>query len=157
MTKENCKAEINLGDRIITVEGPRDFVESMVAQYSSSKLEAKLSNNKYTESGTINAGAGSEKDLVAAKRPRGHHEIVAVLAFWLSEHGTPEFTEDDLRRAYIRAGVRPPKVIAQALRDAKNKFDYLQLAGERGRYRLTDHGDRVVRFDLPASGGSHAE
>ena len=88
----------------------------------------------------------------AARCPRDHHEVIVVLAFALTETGTKAFTEDDIRLAYIRAGVRPPKVVAQALRDAKNKYEYVETAGERGRYRLTDHGDRVVRFDLPRAG-----
>ncbi len=93
--------------------------------------------------------SSGERELIAEKQPKGHHEIVAVLAFGLTEAGTREFTGEDIRRAYIRAGVRPPKVVAQSLRDAKNKYDYLELAGRRGKYRLTNHGDRVVRFDLP--------
>jgi hypothetical protein len=85
------------------------------------------------------------------KKPRGHAEIVAVLAFGLADAGTEEFTEVDVRRAYIQAGVRPPKVVAQALRDAKNKQDYIEAGKKRGTYRLSPHGDRTVRFDLPRS------
>jgi hypothetical protein len=72
-----------------------------------------------------------------------------VLAFALTESGTGVFTDDDIGRAYIRAGVRPPKVVAQALRDAKNRYEYLEATANRGEYRLSSHGDRVVRFDLP--------
>ena len=75
--------------------------------------------------------------------------MVAVLAFALTESGTAVFTDDDIRRAYIRAGVRPPKVVAQALRDAKNRYEFLEATANRGEYRLSSHGDRVVRFDLP--------
>jgi hypothetical protein len=46
------------------------------------------------------------QDLIAAKQPHRHHEIVAVVAFALTESGTREFSEDDVRRAYIRTGVR---------------------------------------------------
>jgi hypothetical protein len=49
----------------------------------------------------------------------------------------------------VRANVRPPKVISQALRDAKNSFDYLEPASKRGHFKLSHHGDRTVRFDLP--------
>jgi hypothetical protein len=72
-----------------------------------------------------------------------------VLAFGLTESGTKEFTEEDVRRAYIRADVRPPKSVSQALRDAKSKFDYIATGSKRGTYRLTNHGDRTIRFDLP--------
>lgn len=153
MKPKPCRAEIKFEDKLMTFEGPKEFVDSMVAKYTSaSKTQAKLSATEYISDGTISSGGGNERDLVAAKRPRGHHETVAVLAFALTRAGKPEFTDEDVRRAYIRAGVRPPKVVAQALRDAKNKYDYLEVAGERGRYRLTNHGDRVVRFDLPPGG-----
>jgi hypothetical protein len=155
MTEKTCSAEIKLHDKTIKVEGPQEFVEGMVAKYSlSSKWQDKTDVKKHPEQNAILLAGTSERDLVAAKRPHGHSEIVAVLAFALTEAGTREFTEDDIRRAYIRAGVRPPKVVAQALRDAKNKNDYVELAGERGRYRLTNHGDRVVRFDLPRPGSN---
>jgi len=91
----------------------------------------------------------TEKQLISEKNPKGHPETVAVLAFALAEAGQPEFTEDDMRRAYIRAGVRPPKVVAQAIRDAKNHGDYVQAGSKRGSYRLSNHGDRTVRFDMP--------
>jgi hypothetical protein len=90
------------------------------------------------------------KKLVEAKKPRGHAEMVAVLAFGLAESGSVEFSESDMRRAYIQAGARPPKVVAQALRDAKNKQDYLESGKKRGTYKLSSHGDRTVRFDLPS-------
>lgn len=149
MTEKIVKATIQCDDRKITVEGPSDFVESMVSRYSSSsKLQVKNAVVD-TVSGNSAATIGTEKDLITAKQPHGHHEIVAVLAFALAEAGTKVFSEDDIRRAYIRAGVRPPKIVAQALRDAKNKYEYVELAGKRGVYRLTHHGDRIVRFDLP--------
>jgi hypothetical protein len=92
----------------------------------------------------------SERDLVKQKRPHGHHQIVAVLAFALRESGMSEFTADDMRRAYIRAGVRPPKVMAQALRDAKNKYELVELGSKKSAFRLSAHGERTVLFDLPA-------
>jgi hypothetical protein len=153
VTDKVYKAEIVFDDRKIKVEGPKEFVEEMIAKYShTSKLQGKNDMTTYSSETVIAPTVDNERELVAKKRPHGHHEIVAVLAFALTEAGTGTFTEDDIRRAYIRAGVRPPKVISQALRDAKNKYEYVELTGERGRYRLTNHGDRVVRFDLP-----HAE
>jgi hypothetical protein len=86
--------------------------------------------------------------MIAEKHPKGHSEIIAVLGFYLAEAGQPEFGEEEIKRAYIRANVRPPKVISQALIDAKRNHDYLEPVS-RGRYRLSSHGDRTVRFDLP--------
>jgi hypothetical protein len=86
---------------------------------------------------------------VLAKKPDGHSETIAVLAFALAESGNAEFSEEDMRKAYIRAGVRPPKVVGQAIRDAKRLNDFVDYGSQRGRYKLSNHGDRTVRFDLP--------
>jgi hypothetical protein len=153
MTRRTYKGEIQFGDKKMKFEGPKEFVQEMVARYSGiSNPQAKIENSEYLSEKSISPVGGIERTLITTKRPRGHNEIVAVLAFALTESGTREFSEDDIRRAYIRAGVRPPKVVAQALRDAKNKYEFLELAGARGRYRLTNHGDSVVRFDLPREG-----
>jgi hypothetical protein len=149
-----CKATITFGDVKIVLEGPESFIEQQVEKYSrvpdTSKPESKylLSDGRSESTGIVLA---SEREMVSVKQPRGHHEIIAVLAFCLTEKGTTEFGEDEIRRAYIRASVRPPKVISQALRDAKNVHDFLESV-ERGKYRLSSHGDRTVRFDLPRRG-----
>ena len=95
------------------------------------------------------AGTRNERDFIALKNPKGHPETATVLGFWLTVQGANEFLEDDIRRAYVRAGVRPPKVVSQALRDAKRYLDSIERGSKRGMYRLTAHGDRIVRFDLP--------
>ena len=147
MTSECHKATVSIGDKVITFEGPRDFVEEQVARYVgiSSNQQGKAEIALARE---VHPGLPLDK-LVEAKRPRGHAEMVAVLAFGLAESGLVEFTEFDMRRAYIQAGTRPPKVVAQALRDAKNKQDYIESGKKRGTYKLSSHGDRTVRFDLP--------
>jgi hypothetical protein len=146
---ESAKATITLGDSKIIFEGPADFVEDQVKKFAGGQLNAGSRTDAYPG---VEPGRGPrEKQLVAEKRPRGHHEIVTVLAFALTEGGTVEFSEEDIRRAYIRADVRPPKYVSQALRDAKSKFDYITNGSKRGTYRLSNHGDRTVRFDLPRS------
>jgi hypothetical protein len=153
MEQNIFKAEIELKDRKIRFEGPKAFVEEMMARYATAgKLQDKPTSAVKAESKRMSGGEFNERELVSAKRPHGHHEMIAVLAFALKESGTAEFTEHDIRSAYIRAGVRPPKVVAQAIRDAKNNFEYVVPAGSRGVYRLSDHGDAVVRFDLPREG-----
>ena len=145
---ETCKATIVVGDSTMTFEGSASFVDAQVEKFSRSSPTAALIRDD--PSRMENAGQGStEKQLVLDKRPRGHHEIVTVLAFALTESGTKDFSEEEIRRAYIRAGIRPPKYVAQALRDAKSKFDYIETGSKRGLYRLSNNGDRFVRFDLP--------
>ena len=145
MSGQNVKATIKIGDNTVTFEGPAEFVDAQVAKYARSDIPSD--NQVKDKHGDISAL--SERQIVELKKPKNHSEIVAVLAFFLTENGSPEFSEEDIRRAYLRAGVRPPKVASQALRDAKNNFDYIESSGRRGSYRLTSHGDRTVRFDLP--------
>ena len=144
------KATIEVGDKKVTIEGPREFVEEQVAKltgaWSSKQNDGLLGEDP---SDSTSEQEFSEKHLIQTKQPRGHLETVAVLAFALTQAGVAAFTEEDIRRAYLRAGVRPPKVVAQALRDAKNRLDYIEPGGKRGTYRLSPHGDRTVRFDLP--------
>jgi hypothetical protein len=137
---------VTVDDRRITLEGPEDFVRSEVRRFTSSNGDDAKEKSADRPGHT----ALTERDLVMQKRPRNQTETVAVLGFCLSENGHTEFTEAEIKRAYVRAGVRPPKVISQALRDAKNKFDLIEAGKKKGTYRLSAHGDRTVRFDLPA-------
>ena len=144
MASEQVKVTVDLGDRRVTLEGPEDFVRDEVR-----RLTGPAAAHTGTPQPVETSEIRNERDFIAAKRPGNHAETVTVLGYWLNEHGQGEFTEDDIRRAYIRAGQRPPKFVAQALRDAKSKFDYIAQGGRRGSYRLTPHGDNTVRFDLP--------
>jgi hypothetical protein len=150
MTDQTYKAMVEVGDKKVTFEGPREFVEEQVAKLTGSgslkQEDQKIGDSKSTQSGEH---VLSEREFVQSKKPKGHLETVAVLAFALAQSGITEFTDDDIRRAYLRAGVKPPKVVAQALRDAKNRFDYIEAGNKKGMYRLSHHGDRTVRFDLP--------
>lgn len=149
---EGHRATISIDGGTITFEGPQEFVEGQVARYmgSARSLAGPAADAR---ADLRNHRLGTERDLVELKKPNGHHEFVAVLAFYFHETGVPEFTEADMRRAYLRAGIRPPKVVSQALRDAKNRCDYIEPGSKRGTYRLSAHGDRTVRFDLPRQDG----
>jgi hypothetical protein len=151
MTTANCKATIVIGNATVTFEGPAEFVEAQVLRYADqSHFKQEIKNDGMVNTESQQEGAPlTERELLERKRPSGHAEIATVLAFALTANGMEEFGEDDIRRAYIRAGVRPPKVVAQALRDAKSKYDYISNGSKRGVYKLTNHGDRTVRFDLP--------
>lgn len=137
---------VTIDDRRITLEGPEDFVRGEVRRFAALDPQPAKTSAAATATGPL-----SERDLIAQKRPRNQTEIVAVLGFCLTESGLAEFREEDIKKAYIRAGVRPPKVIAQALRDARNKFDFVEAGTKKGTFRLSTHGDRTVRFDLPLS------
>jgi hypothetical protein len=145
------KATITRGDVKIVLEGPKDFIEEQVAKWAGQHVTSKNADKNFDDgrvSDRKSSEPRSEREMIAEKQPRGHSEIIAVLGFCLTEAGQPEFGEEEIKRAYIRANVRPPKVISQALIDAKRKHDYLEPVA-RGRYRLSSHGDRTARFDLP--------
>jgi hypothetical protein len=145
---------VTVDDKKVTLEGPEDFVRGEVRRLTDNLARAASSASGSQLSRTVEAGGAetlplTEREFVAQKRPSGHPETVAVLAFFLRNAGQDEFSAHDVKRAYIRAGVRPPKVVAQALRDAKNNNDYLEPGSEKGTFRLTPHGERLVQFDLP--------
>ncbi|HTZ95486.1 MAG TPA: hypothetical protein VMB18_03745 [Terriglobales bacterium] len=154
---ETAKATITVDDKIVTFEGPQTFVDSQVSKYIRTPETSNRDMNRagVDEVSELKTNAGvSEEQLVLAKKPKGHSEIIAVLAFSLAQAGVTEFTEEDIRKAYIRARVRPPKVVGQAIRDAKKSFDYIDAGSKRGTYKLSNHGDRTVRFDLPRVSGT---
>jgi hypothetical protein len=132
---------ITFEDKKITMEGPEDFVRSELDRFTGrSGKTANFVNGENVE---------SEKALIQAKRPKTHHEIIAVLAFYFLQQDRTEFTSEEIRRAYIRAGIKPPKVIGQALRDASRHHDLVEHGATRGTFKLSHHGERVVRFELP--------
>jgi hypothetical protein len=152
---DTARATITVDDKVVTFEGPQDFVDSQVAKYMANDISSDKQHHITSVPRLVELPVQSgltEKQLVAAKQPQGHSETIAVLAFALAEAGTTEFTEEDIRRSYIRAGVRPPKVVGQAIRDAKKGFDYVDSGKKRGSYKLSSHGDRTVRFDMPLHG-----
>lgn len=139
----------------VTLDGHRliiDFPDGLAAAFEGISKSTRIRKAESIAAHS-NAEAGakvSEREFIAQKKPRSHGETVAVLAFCLRESGILEFTADDMRRAYIRAGVSRPKVVAQALRDAKNKYDLIESGSKRSTFRLSPHGERTVLFDLPA-------
>lgn len=140
---------VKINDAQVTIEGPEDFVREEV-RHLTSQLAQTADSKK--ESGREAGSPGvTEAQIIEQKRPANHFETVAVLAYCMKQSGIEEFTEDDMRKAYIRAKVRPPKVVGQAIRDAKNKFDYIDEGSGRGSYRLSHHGERTVMFDMPTS------
>jgi hypothetical protein len=145
MAGKRITVALTIDDCKVTIEGPEDFVKGEVQRLTSA-IAGK--NAMPLQSGAVSV-ARTEREFIGEKQPKSQSEKVAVLGFYLAEHGHSEFTEADIRKAYIRAGVRPPKVVSQALRDAKNKLDLIESGMKRGTYRVSPHGDRTVRFDLP--------
>jgi hypothetical protein len=146
---DRIEVTVTLQDKRVTIEGPEDFVRGEVQRLTNLAVSPSPSPvvgpRTEADAGTPN----NEREFVALKKPTGHAETVVVLAYWLTQAGQQEFTAEDIRRAYARANVRPPKVIDQSLRDAKNVHDFLGRGSNRGTFRLTPHGTRTVEFDMP--------
>lgn len=141
---DRIQVTITLDDKRLTIEGPESFVRDEVQRLTN--IIAGTNSRQHSVSADEPA---SEREFVAEKKPVGHAETVTVLAYHLTRSGQRDFTAEDIRRAYARAHVRPPKVIDQSLRDAKNVHDYLERGSTRGTFRLSAHGTRTVEFDLP--------
>jgi len=144
--QDKIQVTVTLDDKRLTIEGPEDFVRKEVQRITELIVAKSPGSTSIGDAATEHT---SERDFVAEKKPTGHAETVAVLAYYLAKDGQREFTADDIRRAYARAHARPPKVIEQSLRDAKNVHDYLEKGSTRGTFRLSPHGARTVEFDLP--------
>ena len=141
--------EVTVDGQKITIELPGKFYDELAGALALRSV-GRLQSQSNAAAGSVQVPTSpSEREMLLEKKPSGHSEIVAVLAYCLREAGTPEFTADDMRRAYIRGAVRPPKVVAQALRDAKNKYELIESGSKKGTFRLSDHGERTVLFDLP--------
>ena len=156
---KRIEVTISVDDKRITLEGPEDFVRTEIERLATLRTGAPpVSPSPAASHGSDQelAAAPSERDFVAQKQPQGHLETVAVLAYFLSKAGQKEFRDEDMRRAYLRAGVRPPKVVAQALRDSKNVKDYIEVGTKKGTFRLSPHGERTVLFDLPRKAAAKA-
>jgi hypothetical protein len=141
--------EVTVDRQKISIELPPKFFDELVGAFGVRSAGQMQSLAQTTAASVQIPMNRSEREMLSEKKPSGHSEIVAVLAYCLREAGAAEFSADDMRRAYIRAAVRPPKVVAQALRDAKNKYELIEGGSKKGTFRLSSHGERTVLFDLP--------
>ncbi len=151
MSVEMTKGTIEWDGRRITVEGPPSFVSAELDRFRLASPAAREDSAAAPESP---GRPLTDASFVALKKPQDHYEKIAVLALRLKESGKSEFDSDDMRRAYLRAGIKPPKVMQQALVDTKRKKDYVEPTATRGSYRLTSFGEDFVQFVLPRVGGS---
>jgi hypothetical protein len=149
---DSISVTVTLGDRRLTLEGPADFVRAEVQRLTNLVASGGSASRANDPENLISSGPMSEASFINVKRPANHSETVAVLAYCLKQKGTLEFDEQEISRAYKRARVKPPKVVAQAIRDAKNVFDYIETGAKRGFFRLSRFGETTVEFDLPRQG-----
>ncbi|WP_158787875.1 hypothetical protein [Granulicella sp. L46] len=148
-----AKGTVDWDGKKVTLEGSEEFVSTELERFRNAAIGTtaaapEAESSKPTEDGRPLTDAA----FVELKKPADHFEKIAVLAVKLAQAGTTEFTGDDMRRAYLRAGIKPPKVMTQALVDTKRHKDYIEPTQTRGAYRLTTFGSDFVEFDLPRDG-----
>lgn len=95
------------------------------------------------------------RSLTAEKQPRSANEMVALVAYYLSELAAPDEHMDtvniDLVKRYFKmAGFPLPSVLKNALLNAE-QAGYLQKVN-RGEYKLNPVGYNLVAHSLPRSG-----
>lgn len=143
MSVEIAKGTVEWEGRRVTIEGPADFVSAELDRFRTASPKATSPARQNSPRPT------TEADFVARKKPKDHYEKIAVLAAKLKDSGKLEFDDDEMRRAYLRASVKPPKNMRQALVDTKRHRDYIEPSATRGSYKLTDFGSDFVQFELP--------
>lgn len=90
------------------------------------------------------------KEFYEQKKPISATEIVTVFGFYLEKYrNVQSFSEQDIADAYYEARARKPKVIGQALRDAKNSKRFLVEGTKKGKFRISNIGENLVLHDLP--------
>lgn len=98
-----------------------------------------------------NADTSNLRGFIARYQPKGAVEEIPALIHWARKHEKADsFNEDDIVALYRRAAIRPPKNVAQSMRDLSSKR-YLRLKaveGKSGHVTLSRPGDDFVLHDL---------
>jgi len=93
------------------------------------------------------------RSLTEQKKPKSANEMVALMAYYLSEHAPQGerrdyVTSDDIKKYFVQAGYPQPTGRAHnALTNAKNAGYIDALSG--GQYRLNPVGHNLVVYKLP--------
>lgn len=169
LTKEQLKKIREINDLVkdldpIMKERIIDYELSDLLKQDYVSLLESFKNVKSHKENSIQEIAGKEKpsldstkvetsnirDFYLNKRPSSLTETVAVFGFFLEHNRNfKDFGKKEISEAFFEARVRKPKVIGQALRDAKNKKSYLVDGVTKGKYRISNEGENLVLHDLP--------
>jgi hypothetical protein len=159
--------ELNAISAIIDLLKPLDATErSRVLEYVLKRLEmgtvraasaAPSEGTPPSVRSTTTHGVVDIRSLTAEKQPRSANEMVAVIAYYLSELA-PEsevsqtVNVETIRKYFKMAGFPMPRVPKNALTNA-TAAGYLENVS-RGEYRLNPVGYNLVVHGLPRSSGS---
>ena len=156
------KELVAIGSIIKLLEPLNEGERGRVLEYVLKRLEmATVSAPPRAVSEAIAASTPSSRpiadirSLTAEKQPRSANEMVALIAYYLSEHAAPNERVDtvnlDLIRRYFKMAAFPlPSVLRNVLPNAA-AAGYLENVS-RGEYRLNPVGYNLVVHGLPRSG-----
>src|ERR1700690_1605441 len=103
---EKIEVTVKVGEREVTLVGPEAFVRSEVQRLTNLLASSASTVADFRPPQVESELPVTEHDFVVQKKPNGHPEIVAVLAYYLTRSGQIEFSAEDIKRAYLRAAVR---------------------------------------------------
>jgi|YelNatPaOPRAMG01_1025707.scaffolds.fasta_scaffold57338_3 hypothetical protein len=153
MTEQNYRIRIKLGEVEIEAEGDKEFVEKAINDRKNlfeKTPPAPIITSKGEVAPKNEITSGTLKQFYQEKSPSGHHENIAVFAYYLkSAERKEEFTKDDINSCYTKAMVRKPKRIQTAIADTAHKYQFVEKGSQRGSWKLTSHGENLVLHDLP--------
>jgi len=97
------------------------------------------------------ATTGDLRDFINKHNPRGAVAEIPAFLYWLKNYEQkPIANENDILEIYRRTNIRPPKNIAQSLRDlSSKKYGRLEAIKEKAGYvQLSRAGEDFVLYDL---------
>jgi uncharacterized protein with von Willebrand factor type A (vWA) domain len=103
---------------------------------------------------SVHKGAATTQDLrnfISKHNPKSAVAEIPALLSWAKKYEKKEIAnEHDILELYRRANIRPPKNIAQSVRDlASKKYNRLEaVKGKAGYVQLSQAGEDFVLYDL---------
>jgi hypothetical protein len=151
-----------IGAIIRLLDPLNDGERSRVLEYVLKRLEmatvsapTRASSQPAEGSGATSRPVNDIRSLTAEKQPRSANEMVALIAYYLSELAAPDervetVNVDIIRRYFKMAGFPLPSVLRNVLPNVA-AAGYLENVS-RGEYRLNPVGYNLVVHGLPRSG-----
>jgi hypothetical protein len=151
---EHVRLRVQRGVFLVEAEGSQELVEKYVKDEIAEWGPTASTGVRAGGSAPAGTGAGTGqrlKEFAASKKPNGHLEIAATLAYWAKiNEGVGSVNGTELEELYKRAEIKRPADATNTMAKAASQKGWFRNAGE-GRYELTSTGEDHVVHDLPSS------
>jgi len=98
------------------------------------------------------SGKSSFRDFYARKNPSTHEQAIAVSVYYLAHIlELSNITPEHVFTCFKDVERKTPKHMPQTIRDTARRRGWVDNS-ERGKVRITNHGENFVEHDLPAAG-----